>query len=261
MYFEQPTRGVVALVASCTWQSTVESAAPVYVVPDACMDLVWNGRDLLVAGPDTRPVRHAAAAGAQYVGLRFAPGRAGLLGVPASALRDARVPLEELWFDRARALRDRLAQAASREQARDELQRAVLFEMTGARAPDALVQQLLARLQRTNQLAPSVARLAKELGLTERQLLRRCNAALGYGPKLLARILRFQAFLRALRVEPGLTLAELALQLGYADQAHLSHEVAELAGRTPAQLRADAAARDVRFEQDTPQRAAPESRA
>ena len=85
---------------------------------------------------------------------------------------------------------------------------------------------------------PSVAQLAAAAGVSERQLLRRCDAAFGYGPKMLARVLRFQAFVRALRGPSQLGLAELALSLGYADQAHLAHETSELAGRTPSQLRA-----------------------
>jgi transcriptional regulator GlxA family with amidase domain len=85
---------------------------------------------------------------------------------------------------------------------------------------------------------PSVAQLSASLGVSERQLLRRCDAAFGYGPKLLARVLRFQAFVQALRVHSQLGLAELALGLGYADQAHLAHDTSELAGQTPRQLRA-----------------------
>ena len=39
---------------------------------------------------------------------------------------------------------------------------------------------------------------------------------------------------------PGADLAQVALGAGYADQAHMSHEVRRLAGATPAALRAPA---------------------
>jgi transcriptional regulator GlxA family with amidase domain len=67
-------------------------------------------------------------------------------------------------------------------------------------------------------------------------LLRRCVASLGYGPKTLDRILRFQRF-RVLASLSDHTLRELAAMTGYADQAHLNRECLRLAGETPAVLR------------------------
>ncbi|MCP2338197.1 helix-turn-helix domain-containing protein [Actinomadura rupiterrae] len=74
----------------------------------------------------------------------------------------------------------------------------------------------------------SVRDVADAVGLGERQLRRRALASFGYGPKVLQRVLRFQQALRAARA--GAPLAETALDAGYADQAHMSHEVRELAG-------------------------------
>jgi AraC-like DNA-binding protein len=93
--------------------------------------------------------------------------------------------------------------------------------------------------QLTRESRVRVADLARELGLSERQLLRRFDDAVGYGPKVLARVLR----LLELR---GDGLAALALQAGYADQAHMSAEARRLTGLTPAELRAE----HVRFAQD-----------
>src|SRR6266508_1352297 len=47
MYRERPSR----LPGAVVWQS--DPATGVRVLPDGCMDLLWNGTDLLVAGPDT----------------------------------------------------------------------------------------------------------------------------------------------------------------------------------------------------------------
>jgi len=73
------------------------------------------------------------------------------------------------------------------------------------------------------------------LGMSERTLRRRSLEAFGYGPKTLHRILRFQRFLRMARsTSSGKSLAQLAMDAGYADQSHLSREARELAGMTPA---------------------------
>jgi methylphosphotriester-DNA--protein-cysteine methyltransferase len=59
---------------------------------------------------------------------------------------------------------------------------------------------------------------------------------IGYGPKTLHRVLRFQRFMRHLTL-PNIDLAAAAAVAGYADQAHLSRESRRLAGLTPRQLR------------------------
>ena len=79
--------------------------------------------------------------------------------------------------------------------------------------------------------------VADEVGLSERQLRRRCHAAAGYGPKTLQRVLRFQRFVRMLDAAARpLDLAAAAAQAGYADQAHLTRECGALSGLTPAAL-------------------------
>jgi AraC-like DNA-binding protein len=83
--------------------------------------------------------------------------------------------------------------------------------------------------------------VAVDVGLSPRQLRRRCHAVVGYGPKTLQRVLRFRRFVT--QVDAGLPagqeahdLAALAAQAGYADQAHLTRECRALAGLTPAAL-------------------------
>jgi methylphosphotriester-DNA--protein-cysteine methyltransferase len=88
------------------------------------------------------------------------------------------------------------------------------------------------------------------IGIGDRQLRRRFLDAVGYGPKTLERILRFQRFLML----EGDDLARLALEAGYADQAHLTRECTRLAGLPPAALLAEGAGpageRSVSFKTD-----------
>jgi AraC-like DNA-binding protein len=80
--------------------------------------------------------------------------------------------------------------------------------------------------------APPVRDLARQADLSERQLRRRVEVAVGYPPRTLARILRFQRFLDAARSSPSprRDLARLAAETGYADQAHLTRDSRQLAG-------------------------------
>jgi transcriptional regulator GlxA family with amidase domain len=79
-----------------------------------------------------------------------------------------------------------------------------------------------------------VGELARTLGVSDRQLRRRFDAAVGYGPKTLQRVLRFRRFLaRVHAAEAGVDLALLAFEAGYADQSHLTREASALSGMSP----------------------------
>ena len=93
-------------------------------------------------------------------------------------------------------------------------------------------------LERDPAAAGRVGALGPAVGLGERQLRRRFLAGVGYGPKTLARVLRFQRLLALLQASPDTrpSLAEAAFRSGYADQAHMTAECTRLAGRSPAAL-------------------------
>lgn len=189
------------------------------VLPDGCMDLLWNDGRLLVAGPDTRAYVTGGAP-SSWVGLRFAPGAApAVLGVPAHELRDLRVELADLWpASEVRRLRARVAEAPDPAVA--------LEEIAWERA--APVDPALRALVTLLEAGRPVAVTADELGLGARQLHRRSRTAFGYGPKTLARILRLRRALALARA--GVPYAETAARSGFADQAHLARDVKELAG-------------------------------
>lgn len=193
------------------------------ILPDGCTDLILMDGTLVVAGPDTEAHVTDTPAGARYVAVRFAPGVGPtMLGIPGHELRDGRIPLDAIWpAGRVRRLADRLIGAPDRAAA---LQAAVLERLRETGPPDPVTVAAASR-----QLAgKSVAATADALGLSERQLHRRSLAAFGYGPKQLARILRFRRAVALARA--GIGFAEVAVRAGYADQAHLAREVRALAG-------------------------------
>ena len=238
-YREFRLRSELSGVAICAWERNVPHArapAASRVLPDGCVDLVWRAGGLFVAGPDTGPVMSPLQPGETIVGLRLRPGIAGeALGLPASELRDGRVSLESLWGRPGAELAERVAEAASPQRRRHVLEEALLDRMHSMERPDQLV---LAATRRLGLPGSRVGALSEVLGTSERQLLRRFNAAVGYGPKTLDRVLRFRRFLSlAPAVASGdEALARIAAELGYADQAHLTRECVRLSGLTPGRL-------------------------
>ena len=205
-----------------TWTAP-GAAADSLVLPDGCMDLMWQGDALLVAGPDTRAQRHPGG-GPDYTGLRFPPGMLPLLlAVPAAELRDRQVRLDEV-LPTARVRRWEERVGAGRP---GGVLDAVGLSLTAGRDPrDPAIREVVRALGSGTRVADVAARL----GLSPRQLHRRCLAAFGYGPKVLARILRLQSALA--RVRAGDPYATVAIERGYSDQAHLARDVRALTGTT-----------------------------
>jgi transcriptional regulator GlxA family with amidase domain len=85
--------------------------------------------------------------------------------------------------------------------------------------------------------------VADRCGFSLRQFERRFKQLVGISPKLLARLVRFEAVRAVLLDRPSGRMHELASRFGYTDEAHLSHDFKILAGRSPGQFVAAAMAR------------------
>jgi AraC-like DNA-binding protein len=233
-----PPPGLEALVA-CAW---VSHDGETRVLPDACVDVVFGAGRLMVAGPATAAVVAPATPGQGRVGVRFRVGAAGAaLGAPAADLCDQGVPLAELWGVGARRIEECVAAAGSPKDALLALIGGVAQRLPAPETADHEVRRAalaLARPAAGADTAVTVAASARAANLSERQLRRRFERAVGYGPATLARVLRFQRFLHGANA-PGADrapLARLAAEAGYADQAHLARECRRLSGLAPSSL-------------------------
>jgi AraC-like DNA-binding protein len=211
------SHGVARRSHVVAWRRVVPPGdGAVRVLPDGCLDIIWNDGAVFVAGPDTRTEIVSSPAGSHFAALRFADGTGpAVLGVPADELTDREVPLADLWP--AAEVR-RLAEAPDPVAA---LEAAALRRW---RQPDPAMVALSAGAR----AGRPVGAIADACGLSPRHLQRRCKTAFGYGPKTLARILRLQRTLALAR--GGHPFADVSATAGYADQAHLSREVRALAG-------------------------------
>jgi AraC-like DNA-binding protein len=217
VYREQPS-----LVPGGVIWSSRSTGEGVRVLPDGCMDLLWDGSAILIAGPDTRAHVFRSARGSPMVGLRFAPGFAPrVLGAPADEFVNQRVPLDAVWSpDEARLITDLLAASSDPAATLEDVALRRCTPSDDAALIDDVVS--LARAGCTS------TRIAREVGYSPRQLQRRSTAAFGYGTKTLHRILRMHRALDLIR--RGARTADSAVRAGYADQPHLSREIRAMAG-------------------------------
>ena len=227
----------------CLWSQVTGDGGRAHqqrVLPDGCADIVWIGAAApVVAGPATRTVIAELPTRSIVIGVRFHPGAAPcLLDPPASELLDRETPLREIWGPSADELWQRIGATPNVAGKLAVAEAALAARAAAARPCDPLVAAAVRWLARHP--GGRVERLGALLGIGDRQLRRRFRTSVGYGPKNLQRVLRLQRLLAlAGRGPERLPLAALAAEAGYADQAHMTRELGELAGRVPSALLRD----------------------
>lgn len=242
---------------TCLWSH--EAAAnldrPVAIVPDGYCDLVSLGTQLFVTGPDRTSAFPRIPAGARIIGARFAPGAANAwLRLPLSDIVGCSVPLLDIGMPGVADIEARLRECAQDQQRMPLLHQ--WLEETARNRPTPIAESALIFDTMNARAAPNrIAFLRQSLEISESQLRRRCHQYFGYGAKTLERIRRFQHFMALCRHGRGVSLSRLALEAGFADQAHMTREIGDLSSLTPATMLSQLRPTD-RFVQDAKYQAA-----
>ena len=236
-YVEAPPPKDLAPDLVCFWNLRVDPSSPIHlqhVLPDLTVDVISrNGGPLLLLGPPTGAIRIPLRPGTVLEGARIRAGAARrLLHASPADLLNAIVPL-------------------------DDVLRAPLRQTAAAPDPhvDSIVSGLLRRsivehdlkLESTVRSAitwlgtnwrGSVEDMSRHFNRSNRDLRRRFMAVVGMGPKLVQRMVRVQHALHVMSARTGnVSLSDLAFECGFADQAHMTREVARFTDHTPSGLR------------------------
>ncbi|RRI05975.1 AraC family transcriptional regulator [Mesorhizobium tamadayense] len=237
---ERPVAAGLAGAFSAVWVHRMgeRDAPPIVITPDATIDLQWIDGRFRIAGPDKEPQIEKPPAGTVIIGFRFRSGAAaGWLGVPAGEIVGGRLDLGELRGTRARELLGRIKAAPDLAGMVRQLENVVGMHTEGRDALDPLMGRAFHVIdQGLPPETPLIPFLLRRLNMSERTLRRRFEDAFGYGPKTLDRILRFHRFRRLQQKARDASTAVLAIEAGYADQAHLIRESRRLTGVTPSAL-------------------------
>jgi AraC-like DNA-binding protein len=221
----------------CLWTMRIDQDAGAFVqhlLSDLTVDVIsLNGGPSFVMGPPTSALQLALQPGTRLAGVRLRAGVARrLLDCSASDLLDDITPLDI-------AIRTRLRDDAMGAERSVHATIATLLRrqiaMTDGQA-DPVVRSAIDWLAGNSR--GSLNDLSKHIGWSSRELRRRFVASVGVGPKLVQRMLRVQQALRLThKTEGEVALSGLALECGFADQAHLTREVRRFAQLTPREMR------------------------
>ena len=237
-----PAPELTGVVRTVWIQRTGSSAYVQRHLPTGGVELHFPiGFDPQLVGPLTGPIVEVIAPHTTLLGVRFLPGAAPPLPEDLDSLVDLRLDLKELWGSLADRLMDDVMAAPSPELALDRMQAHLVRAYRRAGGGDPLVREAVRRLMPWDPV--QISALADQLSISAPQLRRRCVRTLGVTPKALQRTLRLQGFLALAQAGAAPTgrrnadgLSGLAIDVGYADQAHLTRECMRLTGQTPREL-------------------------
>lgn len=251
-YREFRPPGTLRRHVRCVWHLALDggSGHVETIYPDGCCELIahrkspmqacsaasgWRQQErCLFAAQQRSAIRLTANEDAECLGVRLQPAASAVFLKKSPAdLRDRIVDLSGIDAEFA----GRFFVAATRAEVETSV--ASICALLEAHAPawpiDARIEDAARTLEVCGGASP-IAPLIAASGMSERSFQGTFKDEVGLSAKEFARILRLQATIRMLD-DGGGSMADLAAERGFADQAHATREVRRITGTTPARLR------------------------
>ena len=165
----------------------------------------------------------------EMVGVVFAPGgMRRFVHAPTADFSFVETALDDVWGRDAATLRERLIASptpAAKFRVLEE-------ELLGHLRPGGVHPAVLLALDKiqNGRAKISVRDLCAATGYSSRRLGQLFGEEVGVGPKMLARILRFQRTVQRLHAGCEMRWDELALECGYCDQSHFANDFRDFSG-------------------------------
>jgi AraC-like DNA-binding protein len=182
-------------------------------------------------GPSTLPRRISRRLQISLCGVSFQPGGAGALFGPIHNTTDHVIDLTRLWGDDAARLSARLRDLNTHDARLDLLENEI-----EKRLGDTSAIMLLSRGIERLRSGMAIKDVCEELKLSPHVFRKMFLRNVGLMPKRYLRIERFRTTIDRLR--QSASLADLAADAQFSDQAHMTREVEHFASMTPGRLRA-----------------------
>lgn len=206
------------------------------VLPDGTVDVVFTvgatACQVSIFGTTTSRTQIPLNVGSHYLGIRFRPGQSRhFADAHAPELTNSNRPAEGLLF------RDivGVADSITSDSLFSRLDAALLSHLKQHPPRHSRIDDVIRHIESMRGTL-QVARLVDMYGKSRRQFERRFLDVVGIPAKLFSEIVRFQR-VSGLLARSALPLAQIAAELGYADQSHLTHEFSRFYGRPPSEAR------------------------
>lgn len=208
------------------------------VLPFPASNLVVQPAGVALSGPSTRASFRDLRGTGWAVGALLRPAGVVQLHPDPAAVRDAEVPFSapELHAAVVQAMEPD-AGASSLARATSAFSRWAADRLVPPDGPGRLANAMEEAIAEDRDLT-RVEQVADRLGLSVRGVQRLAASHVGLPPLAVIRRYRLQEAAARLREDASVVIADVAAELGYADQAHLSRDFRTVLGLTPRDYRA-----------------------
>ncbi|MCQ1996839.1 helix-turn-helix domain-containing protein [Arthrobacter sp. zg-Y1171] len=213
------------------------------VLPFPALNLVVQPEGVSLSGPTTRRTFRDLAGRGWAVGMLLRPAAVPVFTDDPGSLRDAEIPFHapDLHAAVTAAMSCGTANNDADGACCRERAAAAVAEWLAARVPlptaEAEAANRLEDLIQSDRELTRVDQAADQLGVSVRTLQRLARRFVGLPPLAMIRRYRLQEAAERLRDNTELSIADVAADLGYADQAHLANAFREVLGFTPSGYR------------------------
>lgn len=231
--------GALARFVSHYWLSLDSRASTYTALPDGCLDLVLevdgSGCQSWVYGTTTLPTDIRCSPGRHYLGVRFKPGQSRhFIRAAADELTDSRADLDAL----IRFPADTIGAHITSGELFAHLDRALSALLRKSPPEASYVDHVVQHIESARGQV-RIKEVAARVGKSPRQLERSFRETVGVSSKLYSMITRLRHAADLIASPAPRTLSAIAMDAGYSDQSHMSHDFVRLAGVSPGELLRD----------------------
>jgi len=199
-----------------------------------------EGRKVLLYGVPKKPFVRSLRGAGKVLGVKFrAGGLYPFVRREMSLLTGKTVPATEWLGSEVENWLDRVLDAAE-DAAMAERAECMLSARLPERDGQSEWADRIVRLAQTDRTIIRAEQLGEAVGMSLRQLQRLFRKYVGVSPKWVIKRFRLQEAAERLENDPSVSLAELAAELGYFDQAHFVKDFRSVLGQSPAAYKKEA---------------------
>lgn len=204
-------------------------------LPHPVVHIVLEGEAATLAGPTTKRFTTTLTGRGRVFGIKFHPGGFHPFSAkPVSAYADRTIALRGVFGEAAGLLAHR-ALAHAEHEATIAVLEAFLRDRHASTDATAVLMAAIARRMAEDRSITRIEQVAREFGVGLRTLQRQFRGYVGVSPKWVIQRYRLHEALARIDEGSACDWAALALDLGYADQAHLIRDFKKIVGCTPAE--------------------------